>query len=198
MIDLSSYPAVRTALFVRIQVDEYRITPSGSYTSEVLTFSDHNASYSINSEVYTALGNLMNVTASSNELRPSSNTVSITLSGIPNTSIGEIVNSKIKSSPVIIYRGFFNPTTGAVIGTPQGRFRGFVNNYALQEEYSVDDRSAMNTLVIECASSVDVLNNKFSGRKTNPQSMKSYYPTDVAFDRVPNLENTTFNFGAPS
>lgn len=197
MIDLSSYNSVRTALFVRIQIDEYRTTAGGTYTSQVLAFSDHNNSYTINSEEYTALGNLLSVSTSSNELRPSGNSVTISLSGVPNSSIAEIVNSKIKSSPVIIYRGFFDAATGTLIGDVQGRFRGFVNNYSLNEDYSLDDRASTNTLSLECALTISLLERKYAGRQTNPESMKAYYDTDVSFDRVPTLENTTFNFGAP-
>ena len=100
-----------------------------------------------------------------------------------------------------VYRLFSNPSTGAVLsiaGNPAGRFRGYVNNYSLQEEWDNQTRTATNTIVLQCASSVDVLNNKIAGRKTNPESQKRFYPTDVSFDRVPNLENATFNFGAPS
>ena len=99
MIDLSSYNAVRSSLFVRIQIDEYRTTSTGTYTSEVLLFSDHNVNYDINGETYQNIGNLMNVTASRSQIKASSSSVTLTLSGIPNTSIAEIVNSKIKSAP---------------------------------------------------------------------------------------------------
>lgn len=196
MIDLSSYTAVRTSLFVRIQIDEYRTSPSGSYTQEVLTFTDHNTNYTINGEVYQNLGNLMNVTSSRSQIRASANTVSISLSGIPNSAIAEIVNSKIKSSPVRILRGYFD-SNGNLIGELQGRFRGFVNNYSLEEEYNIDSRTATNQIIIECASSIDVLQNKYAGRRTNPESEKRFFANDLGFDRVPNLENTTFNFGAP-
>lgn len=197
MIDLTSYSAVRTALFVRIDVDEYRTTPTGSYTQEILAFSDHNANFTVDGQVFTALGNLMGVTATSNELRTSSNTVSISLSGVPNSSIAEIVNSKIKSAPVRIYRAYFNANTGVQIGDTQGRFRGFVNNYSLQEDYNVDSRIASNTVILQCASTIDILSRKYSGRKTNPESQKRYFPNDLSMDRVPVLENTTFDFGNP-
>jgi len=197
MIDLSSYNSVRTALFVRLQIDQYRTSPTASYTAEVLTFSDHNVDYSIAGELYQNLGNLMNVTATSSELRTSSNSVTIALSGIPNSAISEIVNSKIKSAPVDIFRGYFDATTGGAIAGVQGRFRGFVNNYSLQEDYDVDSRTASNTIILECASTIDILSRKTSGRRTNPESMKRFYPTDVSFDRVPTLENTTFDFGNP-
>jgi len=197
MIDLSSYSAVRTALFVRIEIDEYRTTPTGTFSEQVLRFSDHNAVYSIAGETYQNLGNLMGITATNSELRASSSSVTISLSGIPNSAIAEIVNSKIKSSPVRIYRGYFNPANDVQIGDMQGRFSGFVNNYSLQEDYDVDSRSASNTIILECASTIDILSRKTSGRRTNPESMKRFYPTDLAFDRVPTLENTTFDFGNP-
>lgn len=198
--DLSSYDSIQSHLFVRIEVDEYRFTPSGSYTSQVLRFSDYASNFTINGEVYTGVGKLMGVTASSSELRVSGGEVTITLSGIPNTSIAEIVNSKIKGCPVRIYRALFDAATGnflSITGNPAGRFRGFVNNYSLNEEWDNATRTATNTLVLTCATTVKVLENKVAGRQTNPQSQKRFYPNDLSMNRVPNLENATFDFGAP-
>jgi hypothetical protein len=101
---------------------------------------------------------------------------------------------------VRIYRALFNAATGAYLdieGNPLGRFRGFVNNYSLNEELDNTNKTATNTLVLTCASAANVLQNKIAGRRTNPESQKRYYPTDISMDRVPNLENATFNFGAP-
>jgi hypothetical protein len=42
-----------------------------------------------------------------------------------------------------------------------------------------------------------VLQNKTSGRLTNPVSNKKFFPTDTCMDRVPGLQGTSFNFGAP-
>jgi hypothetical protein len=156
--------------------------------------------YTINSESYLGLGKLMSISSSSSELRVSGGELIITLSGVPNSSIYEIVNSKIKGSPVRVYRGLFNAATGAflsIAGNPIGRFNGFVNNYSLSEDYDNSTRTSSNTLVLTCTSVVDVLDNKIAGRKTNPSSQKKYYPNDLSMDRVPNLEKATFNFGAP-
>jgi len=197
MINLSTYPAVRTALFVRIDVDEYRTAPDEPFGPVVLTMSDHNENFNIDSQLYVPLGNLLNITATNNELRASSAQVTVSISGIPNNSIAEIVNSKIKSAPVQIYRGYFDPQTNQLIGDILGLFRGFVNNYSLQEDYDVDARTASNTVVLQCASTIDILSRKYSGRKTNPESQKKYFPTDLSMDRVPALERTTFDFGNP-
>ena len=198
--NLDAYYAIESHLFVRIVIDEYRTTPSGAYTSQTLRLSDMTRPYTVNGENYNGLGRLMSISSSNSELRVSAGEVIITLAGIPNSSIAEIVNSKIKGSSVQIYRGLFNSQTGAwlsIAGNPVGRFTGFVNNYSLNEEYDVDTRTSTNTLVLTCTSTVDVLANKVAGRRTNPQSEKKFYPDDLGMDRVPTLVNATFNFGAP-
>lgn len=199
-MDLSAYPTLQSNLFIRIQIDEYRTTSSGSYTSQVLRFSDLNVSKTINSETYLGAGNLMSISSTNSDISASGSELTITLSGIPNTSIAEIINSKIKGSSVIVYRGLFDSTTGnllSIAGNPLGRFNGFVNNYSLNEEYDNNTRTSSNTLVLTCSSSVSILSNKVAGRRTNPRSQKSFYASDLSMDRVPNLVNAYFDFGAP-
>lgn len=195
-IELDNVYGVHTALFVRINVNQYRANDIDPYGPYNLRFTDHYRAYTINEEEYSPVGRFLKVTASKSELRASANTVTITLAGIPATSITEMIYSRLKSAQVRIYRGFFDVSTNAIIGDPIGRFRGFVNNYSISEEYDIDTRKATNTMVIDCGSSVDILNKKISGRKTNPQSMKRYYPTDISMDKVPNLENASFDFGS--
>jgi hypothetical protein len=196
MPDLTSYTSVRTGLFVRLQIDQYRTASSGSYSSEVLKFSDYTSTVTISGEEYVPLGELLNITSSSSELRPSENPVTITISGIPTNNINEIVNSKIKGCPIRIYRGYFT-IAGTQIGTFGGRFIGSVNNYSIQEEWDVATRTSTHMIMLECSSSVGLLGQKISGRKTNPQSQNRFYPSDRSMDRVPTLKGTKFNFGAP-
>ena len=197
---ISDYKAIQSNLFVRIDVEYYKAAAGDSPSSEVLRFSDLRNSYTINGESYTGVGNLMNISTSSSELRNSSGELTITISGIPNTSIAEIVNSRIKGCPVRIYRALFDPVTGAdlsITSNVLARYRGYVNNYSLVEEYDIDSRTSSNTIQLICASSIDYLQNKVSGRKTNPYSQKAFYPNDLSMNRVPTLESATFNFGAP-
>lgn len=196
---LSDYSHIRTALFVKIEIAEYRQS-DGSLAPELLLFSDHYRDLELfTGETYTALGNLMAVTSSTSELSPTSNTVNIQLSGVPVSSVHEIEQSKIKSSPVTIYRAFFTQSgelidDGSTVN-PIGRFRGFVNNYSLNEEWDQVRRFSSVTVNLDCGSTVDVLAKKSGGRKTNPTSMKRHYPNDVSFDRVPALIDANINFG---
>ena len=200
MAALSTFRSVQSNLFVKIVCEYYKATSSATAESKTLTFSDNNTTWSINGDLYYGLGKLMGVSATASEIRPSSGEVTISISGIPNTSIYEIVNSRIKGSPVFIYRVLQDPITGALLDTPNPvltKYRGFVNNYSLQENFDPVTRTSTNTICLICASAVDVLQNKFTGRKTNPVSEKKFYPNDLSMDRVPNLENATFDFGAP-
>jgi len=193
-INLTSYQSLRTALFVRIDVAQYRTTSSASFTSEILTFSDHSGTFAINGQDYVPLGDLLAVSSTSSELRASGNEITISISGIPNASIAEIVHSKIKGSPVKLYRAYFTEA-GVQIGTTQGRWIGSVNNYTLDEEYDPLGKSATNTIQIDCLSNVELLQNKVAGRKTNPSSMKVLNYSDTSFDRAPNLLGSSFDFG---
>ena len=196
-IDLSSYGAVETALFVKMTCNYYRATANANATVQTFTFSQYSVPVTIAGNVYAPLGQLLGVTSTDSQLRASPQDLSITLSGIPNSSLAEIINSKIKGSSIQVWRAFFNATTKQLLpitGNPSGRFQGIVNNYSLQEDWSSD--TTTNTILLTCASTVDILNNKLSGRRTNPLDMKNLYPTDTSFDRVPNLANSNFNFGA--
>ena len=197
MPDLSSYTSVRTSLFVRLQIDEYRTTSSGAYTSQVLRFSDHYQNFTIDSETYTPLGELLTITKSVSEIRPTSNNVTVSISGIPTDNLAEIIHSKIKGSPIKIYRAYFDVSTNVQIGNTEGRYIGSVNNFSLEEEYDALDKSASNIIQLECASTVDVLSKTIAGRKTNSESMKKYFASDVSFDNVSALMGSSFDFGVP-
>lgn len=189
-IDLSSYGAVETALFVKIVVPDYA----------TLLFSDYSREITIGEDVYSGLGKLVAITDSQSEIRASGNQLTITMVGIQDVDIPGIINSKLKGSRVEIRRAFFDVNTGAVLdipGNPAGRFFGLVNNYSLEEDFPMGADTTMNTIQIICTSSVEILNNKYSGRRTNPVDQKEFYPTDTSMDRVPALANSNFNFGAP-
>ena len=199
---LEDISSIESNLFVKIEIDYYKANPGDTATSTDLLFSDRIQSTTIGTDTYLGLGKLVSIGTSKSELRVAGDDVVIVITGIPNSSISEIVNSRIKGSPVTIYRALFNTTTNQLItfsgsgSNPMIRFKGYVNNLSLEEEYDVENRTSSNTLVLNCSSVVDILQNKISGRKTNPTSMKKFYSTDISMDRVPTLENSFFDFGA--
>jgi hypothetical protein len=172
---------------VRIDVD--------NAGTDIWRFSDYNINFSIADETYVALGGLMSIGRTKTELAPSTNPVTITLSGVPNTAISDVLNARLKGSRVKIYRAFFDPDDGSQVGVTTMRYNGILKNYSIDEEYSVVDRTATNIISINIDSIVGYLNTKIVGRQTNPESMKTFYPTDKSFDRVPSIKNQAWDFG---
>ena len=187
-LNLTSYGSIESNLFIKITL-----------TSSTLLFSDRLVSTVVNSDTYVGLGKLLAVSGSSSELRSSTGEVTVSISGIPDSSITDITNANIKGSDIKIVRALFNAVDGslltAVAGNPINRFVGYVNNISLQEEFDIDAKNSSNTLVLTCSSNVDVLENKISGRKTNSASQKRFFPDDLSMDRVASLENSYFDFG---
>jgi hypothetical protein len=189
-LDFSAYPSIGTALFVRLDVPDY----------QVLRFSDYYRPFTINGESYASLGSLMTVSESTSELRLTDQELTITLSGIPTTNIDTVLDYKIKGSSVEVYRGIFDANTGVLInvaGNPAGKFKGLVNNFGLTEEYEEGGKDSSVTIQLTCTSIVTLLQDKITGRRTNPVDQNFWFPNDLSMDRVPNLENSNFNFGAP-
>ena len=78
--ETGSYASIVTALFVRIDVPDYA----------VIRVSDYIYPVTIDGESYIPLGRLLALSAGNNELRAAPSELTVTLSGIPNTSIAVI------------------------------------------------------------------------------------------------------------
>jgi len=197
MATLDDYNSIRTALIVKIDVDYY--WNGSGYSQQALTFTDNFTDMEFDSLTYTALGKLLSISPISSELRSTSQSLVMQISGIPNTSIQEITYSRLLSAPVYISRVFMDPDgqllTLSNIDNPMQRYVGYIDNYSLEEEWDAENKIATNTITIDVNSAIDVVSKKVGGRSTSPASMKKYYPTDVSFDRVPALANQPVNFG---
>lgn len=199
-INLSGYTDIETALFVRIDIENYRTTVGGSATQNILKFSDYYRDVIVAGEEYEALGKLVNIGISKSEIKSSGDSMVISLSGIPNANLQEVLASDVKGSFVSVYRVIFDATTGDIVtmsGNPTGRFFGYVNNYTIVDEYDNLDLSGTSTIQFDCASYISLLNTFVNGRRTNPFDQKYLYPGDTSFDRVPTLIGSNYNFGAP-
>lgn len=198
--NLTSYKSIQSGIFVRINCEYYKATSGASPTTQVLRFSDLNRTVTIGGESYVGAGNLMAITNAASEIKIGNSEISISLSGIPNTSIAEVINSRFKGCEVIVYRGLYNPTTNVLLsvsGNPFKRFHGIITNYTITEEFNNDTLTSSNTVTFTAASTVEVLGNTTKGRRTNPKDQRSFYASDASMDRVPALIGSKFNFGAP-
>lgn len=189
-LDLSSYGVIQSNLFVRLDIPDYA----------VLTFSDYYRAFSFGGTNYQGLGQLLSISDTSSSLRAAPEELTLTISGIPDGRINEILSTKIKGSRIEVYRAFFNPETEQILniqGNPAGKFKGVINNYNIVDELSEGSDTGKISIVLSATSYVDLLNNKVTGRRTNPIDHREFYPNDASMDRVPALAKSNFNFGAP-
>ena len=185
-IDLTGYKNIQTNIFVKMIVPGY----------QTLTFSDYHKDYDIDGVTFQALGELLQVSDTSDELRASSKEITVTISGIPSGNVSEILNNRIKGSELVVYRGFFDIETGELLtitGNPAGKFHGIVSNFEIADDLTMGDDTGTITIALNVTSVVELLNNKTSGRRTNPID----FPNESSMDRVSALAKSNFNFGAP-
>jgi hypothetical protein len=199
-INLTSYTNIESGLFVEIICSKYKSSSGASFTTQALRFSDRMQAFTVAGEVYSSIGHLLSITGTSSELRVSANDLTVSISGIASDSpsLLQIIYSRFKGSTINIYRGIIDNSTGALLstsGNPIGKFKGIITNYTLTEDFNYDGRVSTNTVSFTCASVVDVLERKITGRRTNPESEKQLYPSDLSMDRVPGLVGSYFDFG---
>lgn len=185
-INLSSYQNIQQSMFIKMEIPDYG----------PLRISNHNTDFSItegngNTYTYSPLGLFLAVSEFVNELKPSSNDVTISLSGIDQTNLTGIMayfnrtsygQNSLKGSPVTIRRVFFDSTTGVkldIAGNPSIRFQGYVSNYSFNDEYNQFSDTTSTTISVSCTNIVSVLDNKLNGRKTNSSDMAYWYPADT-------------------
>lgn len=192
-IDLSSYTSLRSNLFVKLTYEQ------DGEPAELL-FSDYHKDLTIAGDNYTALGELLSITESSVDLRATPFELTVTISGIPTERVNLVTNIGIKGSPIEIRRAIFDANTGEflnITGNPAGRFYGIVNNYNIFEDFPTDGKDASSSIGLICTSNIGQLERKLVGRFTNPTSQKSFFAGDLSMDRVPNIANANYDFGAP-
>jgi len=156
-----------------------------------------------NGNSYTQLGHFLGITELQDDLRPSNNQITLSLSGIPPDDgspnyMNIVLNSNVKGSRVQVFRVFFDITTNAVLtNAVYQRFNGYISNYALNENWDEDNKLVSNSISIQCSSVHAILERKYSGRRTNDTDQEFWYPGDTGMFNVKNLASATFDFGRP-
>jgi hypothetical protein len=189
-IDLSPFSSIGSALFVEMDIPDF----------QTIRYSDYYRDYTIGGNNYNALGQLLSVGNTQSDLSLTDSELTIAISGVPTANITGVLEEKIKGSRVTIYRGIFDPETGTlygVSGNPALKFKGIITNFSLSEEVDQVSRTSSTSIIFTCSSVVTLMRNKLSGRRTNPTDQKRFYPNDLSMDRVPNISDSNFNFGAP-
>ena len=194
-INLSGYSSVGVCLCVRLDIPEYGVLRLSTFHKPISLTENDGFVYS-----YAPAGVLMSVSEGISELRATAVETAIGLSGIPVEYAITVQAARLKGSRVEIRRVFTDPITDnplAIAGNPVFMFQGVVTNYGFSEQYNEWSDESSLIINLSCASLVDMLNTKITGRRTNQESMNQFYPSDSSFNRITNLVGRPFDFGAP-
>ena len=166
----------------------------------VYTFCNAAAPITVSGITFTNLGALLNVGDVQRDIKATSDDMTISLTGIDSANVALILSSDIKGSLVEVWRGFFD-SNNQIITTPTTqffkRYQGIINSVSITEDFNSEARTRIATCSISCSSMRRILENRLSGVKTNQSNWQFIYPNDTSMNRVSEISNTFFDFGAP-
>jgi hypothetical protein len=187
MVALNS-PNIRYSEFIRLTM------PSVTYT-----FCSAATAITVDGVSFTGLGDLLSIGNIAQNVKSTSQDLTIALTGIDGNNTGMVLSADIKGSVVEIWRGFLDTNNQIMtIGGVQQffkRYQGIVNNVSIQEGWNEDVRTRIATCQIACASFKVILQNRISGQKTTPVLWQTTYPNDTSMNRVPVITAQYFDFG---
>ena len=166
----------------------------------VYTFCNAAAPITVGGITFANLGALLNVGDVQRDIKATSDDMTIALTGIDPTNVGIILSNDIKGSLVEVWRGFFD-SNNQIITTPTTqffkRYQGIINSVSITEDFNSEARTRIATCSISCSSMRRILENRLSGVKTNQNNWQFIYSGDTSMNRVAEISNTYFDFGAP-
>ena len=166
----------------------------------VYTFCNAAAPITVGGITFSNLGALLSVGDVQRDIKATSDDMTIALTGIDPTNVGIILSNDIKGSLVEVWRGFFD-SNNQIITTPTTqffkRYQGIINSVSITEDFNNEARTRIATCSISCSSMRRILENRLSGVKTNQNNWQFIYSGDTSMNRVAEISNTYFDFGAP-
>jgi len=183
---------IRHAEFVRLQI--------GNPVTTTYSFCNAAAPITVSGITFSNLGMLLQLGDIPQDIKSTSDDITISLTGIDPTNVGLILSSNIKGSTVEIWRGFLD-SNNQIITSPSTqffkRYTGIINSVGISEDFNDQARTRVATCTISCTSMRKVLENRIAGLRTNQKSWQFYYPSDTSMNRVSAISNQYFDFGAP-
>lgn len=183
---------IRHAEFIRLQI--------GNPVTSTYTFCNAAAPITVSGITFSNLGMLLSLGDIPQDIKATSDDITISLTGIDPANIALILSSNIKGSLVEIWRGFLD-SNNQIITTPTTqffkRYTGIINSVGISESFDSDARVRVATCTISCTSMRKVLESRIAGLRTNQKSWQFYYPSDTSMNRVAAISNQYFDFGAP-
>lgn len=182
---------IRYADFVRVT------TPSATYrfatTPAPITVP------AVDSQPFTAVGLLMKIGEAVRDMKSTANETTFSFVGIDTAMLGWVLGNEIKGAQIEAWHGFFD-TNGALITTGGSGglyqfFNGYVNSFAISEQWMEDIREYVGTITVSAASIQIILKNRVAGRYTNNNSWQFFNVGDTSMNRVAFVQTINYYFG---
>jgi len=152
--------------------------------------------FDVDGNTYNRLGWFLQAGSVQDDLKSNNSDMQISLSGVPNSLVNVVLSNPVKGGQVVIKRVFFDTETDQIIsGQVYTRYKGIITNFNIDEQNDPLTGDRTHTVVLSCASLNQLLENKVTGQRTNGSDRKKFYPGDVSFDRVKDLQGIGFDFG---
>ena len=184
-----SSPQIRYAEFVRLTMP-----------SETYTFCNAAGAITVDGITFTGLSSLLSIGSIQRDIKSTSHDLTVSLTGIDSNNISILLSSDIKGSLVEVWRGFLDSNNQIITSPTQQffkRYQGIINSVSISEDFNTQARMRVATCSISCSSMRRILENRISGVRTNKDSWQFTYAGDASMNRVSEISNTFFDFGAP-
>lgn len=182
---------IRYADFVRVT------TPSNTYL--FTTAPAPITVPAVDAQPFAGVGQLIQVGQATRDIKSTANETSFTLVGIDTAMLGWVLSNEIKGSKIEAWHGFFT-VDGALItsggtGGLYKFFTGYVNSFAISEQWMEEARMFVGTITVNASSIQLILKNRVAGRYTNNNSWQFFTPGDTSMNRVAFITTINYQFG---
>lgn len=182
---------IRYADFVRVTTPD--VTYRFATTPAPLTIP------AVDAQPFDAVGVLMTCGDTQRDIKSTANETTFTLVGIDTAVLGWVLGHNIKGSQIEAWHGFFDVDGNLITNGGQGGlyqfFNGYVNSFAIQEEWMEELRQYVGVVSVAASSIQLILKNRTAGRFTNNNNWQFFAPGDTSMDRVSFITNINYNFG---
>lgn len=153
----------------------------------------------VDAQQFSGLSQLIKVGEATRDIKSTANETSFTMVGIDTATLGWVLGQEIKGSKIEAWHGFFTNdgeliTTGGTGGLYKF-FTGFVNSFAISEQWMEEARMFVGVITVNASSIQLVLKNRIAGRYTNDNSWQFFAPNDSSMSRVAFISTINYGFG---
>jgi hypothetical protein len=155
--------------FLELKVGSNPVTRLTNHFHDFSTTSD----FASGNHTFVAVSTLLGFSNIADNLEAKDNSLSVSLSGVGQSTTALVLANPIEGSRVYIRRGFYNSTLGQLVDTPYLRWAGRVHSYSITDDYRFTEEDTI-VISLSCKSLLLALLSRSTGRFTNQAGYEQY------------------------